>query len=300
MNATTITLFLLKGEATSLRIAEIGNWTGKAIAAPRTELAELFQREELGRAGVYILSGGIDPVSGAPLAYIGEAENIYDRLKQHKTTEFWDSLIVFISKDESLNKAHVRYLENRLLTEATRIGRFKLEQNLSGGAKLREADRADMEDFLYRIRQLLPVLGSEILIPAAQPTAKPPTDRNYWETVRGTPTTVKLADKVFQMITDFVQNASLSYKKIFIGIRVNGRAFNFASFQPQKHAMLLWVCLPKSAELDEQLENSELDVLKYDKVNKLYGLKLKEPDINAHNKLLNDLLRKAYNLKKKA
>lgn len=97
---------------------------------------------------------------------------IRERLKQHKTKEFWISAIVFVSKDENLTKAHVRYLESRLLIEAAQVGRFTLEQNQAGGSKLPESDREDMEVFLSRIRQLLPVLGSDILAPIAQPTAK--------------------------------------------------------------------------------------------------------------------------------
>ena len=171
MTSATIKLFLPRGDAKSLRTAEISNWTGKAVAAPRTELEELLAREELEKAGVYILTG-TDPVTNAPRAYIGEAEIIRERLKQHKTKEFWISAIVFVSKDENLTKAHVRYLESRLLIEAAQVGRFTLEQNQAGGSKLPESDREDMEVFLSRIRQLLPVLGSDILAPIAQPTAK--------------------------------------------------------------------------------------------------------------------------------
>ena len=171
MNSATIKLFLPRGDAKSLRTAEISNWTGKAIAAPRTELDDLIQREELDKAGVYILAG-TDPLSGSPRAYIGEAEVIRERLKQHKSKEFWISAIVFVSKDENLTKAHVRYLESRLLIEAAEVGRFTLEQNQAGGSKLPESDREDMEVFLSRIRQLLPVLGSDLLIPIAQPAAK--------------------------------------------------------------------------------------------------------------------------------
>jgi len=87
MTSATIKLFLPRGDAKSLRTAEISNWTCKAIAAPRTELDELLQREELEKAGIYILSG-TDPESGSPLAYIGEAGVIRDRLKQHKSREF--------------------------------------------------------------------------------------------------------------------------------------------------------------------------------------------------------------------
>jgi uncharacterized protein DUF4357 len=171
MTSATIKLFLPRGDAKSLRTAEISNWTGKAIAAPRTELDELLQREELDKAGVYILSGS-DPLSGSPRAYIGEAEVIRERLKQHKAKEFWISAIVFVSKDENLTKAHVRYLENRVLAEAAQVGRCTLEQNQPGGAKLPESDREDMEVFLSHIRQLLPVLGSDLLIPVGQPAAK--------------------------------------------------------------------------------------------------------------------------------
>ena len=171
MTSATIKLFLPRGDAKSLRTAEISNWTGKAVAAPRTEIDELLAREELDKAGVYILIGN-DPLTNAPRAYIGEAEVIRERLKQHKTKEFWVSAIVFVSKDENLTKAHVRYLESRLLAEAAKVNRFTLEQNQAGGAKLPESDREDMEVFLARIRQLLPVLGSDILAPIAQPAAK--------------------------------------------------------------------------------------------------------------------------------
>lgn len=166
----TIKLFLPFGDAKRLRIAEISNWTGKAVAAPRTDLNSLFDREELDSAGVYLLLG-TDPETGKDAAYIGEAEVIRDRLKQHKDKEFWVSVITFISKDENLTKAHVRYLESKLIQEAAQVGRFSLENSQTSGAKLPESDREDMEVFLERIRQLLPVLGSDILTPIAQPGA---------------------------------------------------------------------------------------------------------------------------------
>jgi len=166
MTSATIKLFLPRGDAKSLRTAEISNWTGKAIAAPRTEFEALLAREELEKAGVYILIGS-DPISNVPNAYIGEAEVIRTRLKDHRSREF-SSVIVFVSKDENLTKAHVRYLENRLLAEAAVVKRFVLDQNQAGGSRLPESDREDMEVFLARIRQLLPVLGSDLLSPISQ------------------------------------------------------------------------------------------------------------------------------------
>ena len=158
MASATIKMFLPRGDAKSLRTAEISNWTGKAVAAPRTELDVLLQREELDKSGVYILIG-TDPFSGSPHAYIGEAEVIRERLKQHKSKEFWISAIVFVSKYENLTKAHTRHLEGRLISEATQVGRFTLENSQAGGSKLPESDREDMEVFLARIKQMLPVLA---------------------------------------------------------------------------------------------------------------------------------------------
>jgi hypothetical protein len=172
MNSATIKLFLPHGDAKRLRIGEVSNWTGKALAAPRTELEDLLAREELESSGVYFLFG-VDPDTGAPLAYIGEAEVIRSRLKQHKARDFWTSVVVFVSKDENLTKAHIRFLENHLLQEARLIGRYALENSNSSNPKLPESDREDMLVYLSRIRQVLPVLGSDLLTPisgSAKPT----------------------------------------------------------------------------------------------------------------------------------
>ncbi len=170
MPSATIKLFLANGDAKGLRIAEVINWTIKAVAAPRTEFDALLRRDELSKPGIYILSGH-DPDSGLQRAYVGEAEVIRDRLRQHRDKDFWTSAIVFVSNDENLTKAHVRYLESRITSEAAKIGRFTLEQNQPGGSKLPESDREAMDDFLSRIRLLLPVLGSDLLVPLAQPAA---------------------------------------------------------------------------------------------------------------------------------
>ena len=78
-------------------------------------------------------STGIDPESGKPSAYIGEAEVLRDRLRQHRNKDFWVSVVAFVSKDENLTKAHIRFLEGELIKEATTSGRAKLENGTSSG-----------------------------------------------------------------------------------------------------------------------------------------------------------------------
>jgi len=102
------------------------------------------------------------------MAYIGEAEIIHDRLRQHKNKDFWVQAFVFVSKDENLTKTHVRYLEGRLITDAYAAGRMVVANAQNSGARLPESDREDMEVFLEKVHQLLPVLGSDVVTPILQ------------------------------------------------------------------------------------------------------------------------------------
>lgn len=166
-SSATIKLFLLFGDPKKLRTAEISNWSGKAFAAPRTDLDHLLPREELSKPGIYFLLG-VDPTDGKAMAYIGEAETVASRLKQQKSKDFWNSAIVFVSKDENLTKAHIRYLEGRLIEIANKVARCKVENTQGSGSRLPESDHHEMEVFLERVIQLLPILGSEILTPYLQ------------------------------------------------------------------------------------------------------------------------------------
>ena len=163
MQPATIRLFLAHGEPNGLRTAEISNWTGKAIACPRNKLADLFTREEIKKAGVYCLTG-TDPDSGDPALYIGEAESVGKRLKGHSDKDYWIQVIAFVSKDENLTKAHVKYLEGKLIDRAIEVGKAKLQNSASSGAKLPESDTAEMDVYLEKVYQLLPILGVDLFV----------------------------------------------------------------------------------------------------------------------------------------
>ncbi len=164
MPSATIKLFLVHGDAKRLRTAELSNWTGKAVAGPRSEIDGVLARDEAANSGIYFLSG-TDSQSGKPAVYVGEAESIRDRLRGHLDRDFWNHVFFFISKDENLTKAHIRYLEGRLIEQAKSAGRALVMNGQSSGAKLPESDRQDMEIFLERIHQLMPVLGADALLP---------------------------------------------------------------------------------------------------------------------------------------
>jgi hypothetical protein len=164
MPSATLKIFLVFGDPKRLRTAELSNWTGKAVAGPRSEIEKVLEREESASPGVYFLTG-IDPESNEPAVYIGEAESIRDRIKGHLGKDFWNRIVFFISKDENLTKAHVRYLEGRLIDIAKLAERAILMNSQGSGSKLPESDREDMEVFLEKMQQVLPALGVEVFVP---------------------------------------------------------------------------------------------------------------------------------------
>jgi hypothetical protein len=166
MPTATLKIFLAFGDPKRLRTAELSNWTGKAVAGPRSEFEKILEREESLNPGVYFLTG-IDPDTNKSAIYIGEAESIRDRIKSHLSKDFWNNIAFFITKDENLTKAHIRYIEGRLIEIAKSADRSVIMNSQGSGAKLPESDREDMEVFLDKMQQVLPVLGIEAFVQAA-------------------------------------------------------------------------------------------------------------------------------------
>jgi hypothetical protein len=159
----SVRIFIPTGDPEGLRIIEKSNWTGQGLMFPRALFPEVRQRPELQRTGVYVLWGPSE--SGQlPRVYVGEGDFVRDRLDQHyKQKDFWTHAVVFISKDQNLNKAHVQYLEARLAALAQEAKRAVLDNsNVPQLPVLSEADRADAEAFLADILLCLPVLGVNV------------------------------------------------------------------------------------------------------------------------------------------
>lgn len=148
-------------------ICELSNWTGKAYRIPRGKVKDCANRPELKSTAVYVLFGRPESSSGKSRAYIGEAENVYSRLVQHVSEkEFWNEAVVFISKDENLNKAHIKYLESRLYDLATNAGRFQIENgNTPTKSSISESDQAEMEEFIEYVRMLINTMNFKVFEP---------------------------------------------------------------------------------------------------------------------------------------
>ncbi len=158
----TIKIFLIDGEPNGRMSCELSNWSGKAYKIPRIKIKDCSDRNDLISTGVYLLFGKDE--DGKNLVYIGEAESILKRLNQHlNQKDFWNEVIIFISKDENLNKAHVKYLENRLHEIALSSKRYIVENSITPTqSSVSESDRAEMEEFIENIKMLVNTLGHKV------------------------------------------------------------------------------------------------------------------------------------------
>lgn len=158
-----IQLFLVDGTPNGRWICELSNWTGIAYKLPRNMVRKSEDRDELSSPGVYFLFGH-DEAKDRPLVYIGEAEDIIKRLKQHlEKKDNWNEAIVFISKDNNLNKAHIKYLENRFYTIAKDCDRYSVDNsNTPTKPSVSEAERAELEEFIHNAKILVNALGHKV------------------------------------------------------------------------------------------------------------------------------------------
>ena len=161
-----VTIYLADGAPSGIRHVEIANWSGQAIACPRSRLNELKEWHEAQRPGVYFLLEKQTAETG-DRAYIGESENVVKRLSQQdKDQDFWNEVIIFTSKDENLTKAHIKYLESRLTYISIAADRYKIENgNTPTESLLPRSDKDAMEEFIHNLRIVLGTLGHRLLEP---------------------------------------------------------------------------------------------------------------------------------------
>lgn len=218
----TIQTFYPTGDTRGFRIAEITNSIIEALLIPRKEFEEVLQtRLELESSGVYFLFAK-DTMDNerAIEAYIGESENIKDRLKQHnKEKDFWEVAVVFISSNQrwQLNKADIKLLEHSAYIKAKKAKRYFINQNIPTKSPVTEAREADLIDLLNTIDILLTSLGYPIFTELISETATEVDDEHVFYTtyresnakgiytnegfvvMKGSQTTAKEGTKGFRM-----------------------------------------------------------------------------------------------------
>lgn len=158
----TIQMLIFDGDPNGRIMCELSNWNGRVYKIARNDLAKFEERSDAQHTGIYFLFG--KNIDGDDTIYIGEAEKIYTRLKQHLKDEiYWNDCIVVVSKDNLLNKAHVKYLEHIFYNLATQANRAKIINNsIPTRSSIAEFDLAMLEEFIENTKLLVNSLGYKV------------------------------------------------------------------------------------------------------------------------------------------
>ncbi len=219
----SIELFLVNGTADSLITAELSNWNGKAIKIPRIEVTSC-KREDITQAGVYFLFCKED--DGSDSVYIGEAENVKERLIQHlrdyqaeKEKYYWSTAVIFVGRD--LNKALIRYLENRFVEIARNSKRYiVLTKNTYRNTVMKESQIAVMEEFIDNVKILINALGYKLLEPFSHvESSASETDDAMLLASGSAKATGKVTTEGFVVFEDAVMNEKTSTKSLSAGMQ---------------------------------------------------------------------------------
>ncbi|GHB93367.1 GIY-YIG nuclease family protein [Cerasicoccus arenae] len=177
----TLQIFLPEGDAAGIRVAELTTRIVQAVAVPRTRLKEFFERAESRHIGVYYLFGG-DDESTKPIAYIGQTEDLKQRLKNHDSNkEFWNLAIIVISRTHSFTQAHIRWLEWHSIRLANEAKRFRLDNGNAGSEPfVTEPIRADLEEIFETASLLLESLSFPLFDPLIERLSMRQKEQDLW------------------------------------------------------------------------------------------------------------------------
>ena len=184
----TVEIFMIDRESTGRWRCTLSNWDGVAYKIPRNMLNKCSDRNDMNRSGLYFLLG-MDPDKNTSAVYVGESDDTLNRLERHNSSksksskdDWWGECIAFIGKDDSMNKAHVRYLEYRAICLAKDSGRYELINSIiPNPPSLSESDLSVIEEFLENVRLIVGVLGHNFMDPITSEREKDtPDDPMYY------------------------------------------------------------------------------------------------------------------------
>lgn len=161
----TVTLYLIDGLPNGKIRAKLSGWDGIAYKIPRRMLSDCEELDNFNNSGIYFLFG-----NGA--VYIGQAEirktgkGIHQRIIDHendKYKELWDEVVIFTTKDNSLGRTDLSYLENRFYNKAIESERYSvLNSNEPSIGNVTEEKEDELEDFIDFSEIIIGALGYRV------------------------------------------------------------------------------------------------------------------------------------------
>jgi hypothetical protein len=188
MNLTpkTIQIYLPGGDPRGIRVAEITTRIVQVIEVPRSLLSQFLAMDESAQVTVYFLIG--ESEDGAERkVYVGQTGDLRARLsKHHKDKDFWQKVLVLISRTNSLTQTHALFLEWHCLQAVRKAGRYTDENGNSGSKPHTPAPMAaDCLEIFDTGSTLLATLGYPLFDSLSKPADNGAEEQVFYCTASG-------------------------------------------------------------------------------------------------------------------
>lgn len=219
----TIQMCIFDGNPNGRIMCELSNWNGRVYKIARKDLNEFSNRIDCEYTGIYFLFGKDEDNNDT--VYIGEAEKMLIRLKQHlKDSNYWNDCVVVLSKDNILNKAHVKYLENKFYTLAVEAKRSSIINNtIPTCSSISEFDESMLVEFIENAKLLVNTLGYKVFDKIDIPPTEKESNESFFyiSATRGAEAKGLLASDGFLVIkgSKIATNTTPSMSKNLLNLR---------------------------------------------------------------------------------
>lgn len=180
----SIDLYLMDGTATGRWQATLSNWNCNAYKIPRADLKKCDDLPELHSPGVYFLFGR-DNETNQPFVYVGEGDDALKRILQPHTFEkdgsYWMEVVILITLDGSLDKAKIKYLENRFHHIVVETSRYIVKNgNTPPQSPVQKKIQDMLEEFILNTQLIMPALGHKVFEPQPSENNDDSTENNLF------------------------------------------------------------------------------------------------------------------------
>lgn len=202
----SIDLYLMDGTAAGRWQATLSNWNCNSYKIPRADLKNCDDLPELHAPGVYFLLGR-DDESGQQFVYVGEGDDALKRVMQPHTFEkdgsYWTEVVILVTPDGSLDKAKIKYLENRFHQIVVTTNRYMIKNgNTPPQSPVQKKVRDMLEEFIMNTQLIMPALGHKVFEPQPSADKDEPDELLYFSRNQGKggQATGKIADDGFWVL----------------------------------------------------------------------------------------------------
>ena len=153
--AKTINLLLYEGDLEGVISIEDSSWnSGELYSSPRDSVEELLQTDACNKFGVYLLLS-------KRMVYVGQSSDLSKRITQHLIgKDWWESVVILTTKDDSLTHTDIDYLESVLIDKAMKIGRLDCDNKTKGNnPKVDKFRKVVLDQYLEEALFLMQLIG---------------------------------------------------------------------------------------------------------------------------------------------